>query len=350
MILLTPGPCPTSESVRQAAAGPDLNHREPAYLDLIREVRERLRAVYPGFKDWTPYLLGGSGTAAMEAMATSCVVRGPVLIVANGYYSERMDAIFRVHDIPTETLRFDWMSAWDLQQVEAHLASGRFEAVVGTHHETTTGRLNDVAGLAALARQYGVRCFTDAMSSFGADPLDATHLSGLCASGNKCLHALPGVGFVLLRPEAVEAMDAAPRRTYYLSLPQYGGEDPPLTPPVPMLAALRQALREMGEGGAAARDRVYRARQRRLAEALTERGLRLALPLEVLSSSMLLIETPEGWDADGWFAANLEAGFVIYRCKGELRERCFQISTMGEQPEENYDRWIEAVGRLQRRR
>ena len=42
MILLTPGPCMTSESVRLAGAAPDLNHRDPAYLELIGDVKDRL--------------------------------------------------------------------------------------------------------------------------------------------------------------------------------------------------------------------------------------------------------------------------------------------------------------------
>lgn len=36
MILLPPGPCMISESVRQAAAIPDLNPRDPEYLTLVR--------------------------------------------------------------------------------------------------------------------------------------------------------------------------------------------------------------------------------------------------------------------------------------------------------------------------
>src|SRR5512144_2511467 len=109
MVLLTPGPCMTSETVRQAAALPDLNHHEPEYLELLADTKRRLRSVYPATVGWTPYLLGGSGTAAVEAMVTSCVERGPVLVVENGYYSARIVDILKIHRIPFETFTLGWL-------------------------------------------------------------------------------------------------------------------------------------------------------------------------------------------------------------------------------------------------
>src|SRR4051812_25904128 len=108
MILLTPGPCMTSNTVRQAAAMPDMNHRDPAFIEMLRNTKQRLLGVYPQIMSgefgwpgrgsdeplrsnaWRPHLIGGSGTAAVEAMITSCVETGPVLLIDSGYYSGRM--------------------------------------------------------------------------------------------------------------------------------------------------------------------------------------------------------------------------------------------------------------------
>ena len=67
----------TSESVRQAAAMPDMNHREPAFQEMFAEVRSRLLTLYPGTEDWKVCLIGGSGTAAVEAMVSSCISSPP---------------------------------------------------------------------------------------------------------------------------------------------------------------------------------------------------------------------------------------------------------------------------------
>jgi len=345
-ILLTPGPCMTSETVRQAAAGPDLNHRDPEYASLIRETKDRLLSVYPETStDWTPYLLGGSGTLAVEAMITSCVSTGPVLVLENGYYSERIREIFEIHKIPYEALSFGWLDPWDFSAIEERLADG-YEAVIATHNETTTGRLNDVAGLGGLCRSYGARCLIDAMSSFGADDIDFTNLDAVCSSGNKCLHSIPGVGFVLVKDPLREKMVAAPRRSYYMSLPMYAGDNPPLTPPVPALAALRQALRELPVGGAAARGVDYEAKAHFVRQAFAARGFRSAIPLSESSCTLSTFSLPSGFTFERWFEANAEAGFILYGCKGDLRDRFFQISNMGELTVNHLVAWISAVDQI----
>lgn len=331
----------TSRTVREAACAEDLNHREPAFGELMGEVREGLRGLSGGTH--TPYVLGGSGTAAMEAMVTSCVAKGPVLIVANGYYGERMDAMFEVHGIPHRTLAFDWMSPWDLGQVDSELASAAYEAVLATHHETTTGRLNPVGALAEIARRRGVRVLVDAMSSLGADPLDFGPLDAVCASSNKCLHGLAGVSFVLAR----HPLPDAPRRSYYLHLPMYAGGSPPLTPPVPMLMALRQALREFGDaGGQLARGARYARQAAVLRSGLRGLGLQTPVPDEAASSALTLASVPKGWSADTWLAANHAQGFALYHCKGPLRPMYFQVSTMGEVTDGMVSDWLSLVARL----
>lgn len=346
MILLTPGPCMTSESVRLASAAPDLNHRDPDYASLIREVRARLLAVYPATKEgWRPYLLGGSGTAAVEALITSCVKSGPVLVLDNGYYSGRIVDILAAHSLPHTTLKFDWETEIDLARVEEALRSQPYEAVLLTHHETTLGRLNPVAEIARVAHQNGARCLVDAMSSFGADDLDLTHVDAVVASANKCLHGLPGVSFVLVREDLAVEMAEWERRSYYLHLPMYEGENPPVTPPIPTLQALRQALRENPEGQSS-RKKEYRNKIAHLRAGLARRGFHFAVPMDEGSITLVSANFPEGWSFDAWFKANYERGFVLYGTKAHLRERYFQVSVMGEVTVDHLDRWLETVDYL----
>jgi 2-aminoethylphosphonate-pyruvate transaminase len=332
----------TSDAVRRAAAAPDLNHRDPEYQNLVREVRERLLAVYPATREgWHPFLLGGSGTAAVEAMVTSCIRTGPVLVIANGYYSGRIVEILEVHRIPHRVLSFDWEAPIEIAAVERALANEAFEAILMTHHETTLGRLNPVGELAALAARHGVRCLVDAMSSFGADDLDFTHVDALASSANKCLHGLPGVSFVLAR----EGVADGPRRSYYLHLPMYAGENPPLTPPVPTLQAFREALRE-NPAGHGNRFQDYAAKMARLRKGLADRGFSFAVPEVESSVTLVSPSLPDGWSFDRWFQANYERGYVLYGTKAHLRERFFQASIMGEVTLAQVDAWLGVVDAL----
>jgi 2-aminoethylphosphonate-pyruvate transaminase len=335
MILLTPGPCMTSESVRQAAALPDMNHRDPAFTQLVTEVRHRLLTLYSDTADWTPHLIGGSGTAAVEGMVTSCIKSGPCLILENGYYSERVGEIFEIHQLPHKRLRWDWLSAWDFKAIEEELASGNYEAVLGTHNETTTGRLNDIARLGRLCRQYGTLCLIDAMSSFGADQISFEGIDAVASSANKCLHGIPGISFVLASPHLVQRMHHVPRRTYYLSLPLYAGPEPPLTPPVPATAALLQALRE--HPGLQARQQRYLSLRTRIRRELPYEPL---LAQDETSCTMTVFETK---DAPDLIERLRQHGLLLYGCKGALRETCFQVANMGEVEDQHVDALLAAL-------
>lgn len=335
----------TSERVRQAAALPDLNHRDPRFIDLVRVVRGSLLEM-AGLEadDWTPYLIGGSGTAAMEAMITSCIKSGPALVLSNGYYSERLAAIFEVHGIPHDTLRFGWLEPWDLSQIERKLEESRYGAVLCAHHETTSGRLNPIGELGRIARRRGAHVLVDAISSLGADDVDFGSLDAVCATSGKCLHGLPGIGIVFVRSTLKPTLASVPRRTYYLSLPMYESDVPPLTPPVALLHAMRAALLECAEGGGqAARRARYLSQASRIRSELASYGLTFAVPEEQSSVALTVASVPAGWRADRWLEANYDRGFELYPCKGELAERFFQVSTMGEVADGQVDGWLAVV-------
>ncbi len=71
------------------------------------------------------------------------------------------------------------------------------------HSETSSGVLNDVAGISRWLRQPSVSpesvFFVDAMSSFGAIPVDCSCVDFLVSSANKCLQGVPGFAFVICR-------------------------------------------------------------------------------------------------------------------------------------------------------
>jgi 2-aminoethylphosphonate-pyruvate transaminase len=335
----------TSDSVRKAAAMPDMNHRDPEFIGILKDTKSRLLRVYPSLSEgnWVPFLIGGSGTAAVEAMIISCVEKGPVLLIDSGYYSGRMQAKLEAHEIPYEV--FETRSRLDIDELVLRLEKG-YEAVVTTHHETAIGRLHDINEIGSACNRSGAKLLVDAMSSFGADPIDFMHIDAIATSANKCLHGLPGLSAVLVRRPLVHSMSSFRPRSVYLSLPFYEGDSPPLTPPVPILNALRQALIEMGTGGAAARGHAYRRRAETIREGLKQRGFHFAIPEKEMSCTLTTASIPEGWTADRWFQANLDNGFMIYGTKGELREHWFQVANMGEITRLQVELWLANVDDL----
>ncbi|MGD6424884.1 aminotransferase class V-fold PLP-dependent enzyme, partial [Xanthomonas citri pv. citri] len=73
------------------------------------------------------------------------------------------------------------------------------------HCETSTGILNPLPEIAAVVARHGRGLIVDAMSSFGALPIDAAAVpfEALIAASGKCLEGVPGMGFVIARADVL---------------------------------------------------------------------------------------------------------------------------------------------------
>jgi 2-aminoethylphosphonate-pyruvate transaminase len=130
-------------------------------------------------------------------------------------------------------------------------------------------------------------------------------------------------------------------KSWFLNLERYRGDNPPITAPVQSVLALRQALVELGEqGGLAGRHTEVLAQAQRVRSVLRSRGYDLPIRDRDASCTVTLAEIPQGKSWQEWNDACLDAGFVVFGCKEHLKEKYFQISTMGEVPEEELDRFI----------
>jgi 2-aminoethylphosphonate-pyruvate transaminase len=350
-ILLNPGPVTLSGRVRAALLGPDLCHREPEFGALQASIRARLLAVYDlPASEWAAVVLTGSGTAAVEAMLTSLVPReGRLLIAENGVYGERMRSMAERHGIALAVAAADWQGTLDLERVRAALAAHRdITHVAVVHHETTTGRLNDLGGLAALCREFGAGLLIDGVSSFGAEFLDFAGwpVHACAATANKCLHGVPGTSFVMVRRAALAAADA--RRSLYLDLAGYlanqDGGGTPFTQSVQTFYALDAALAEFfEEGGWSARRASYRARQGRVRAALARLGVATLLETEATSCVLQAFRLPPAMTYAELHDGLKARGFVIYAGQGKLAAGIFRISTMGAIGEGDLDRLVQAL-------
>jgi 2-aminoethylphosphonate-pyruvate transaminase len=357
VILLNPGPVVLSARVRRALGAEDLCHREPEFAELQSAVRSRLLAVYAlDPARYSAVLLGGSGTLAVEAMLTSLLPEGGrLLVLENGVYGARISEIARRHRIVSAALRVAAGAELQLDAVRGELARGeRFTHVAVVHHETTTGRLNALAPLGALCREHGAALLVDAVSSFGAEPLDleAWGIEACAATAHKCLHGAPGVSFVIARRDALERC-CQPPRALYLDLSVWAREQDgggtPFTPIVPAVHALRAALDEHADaGGWAARGARYRELAERVRAGLAGLGIEPWLAPQASSAVLRSYRLPRGIGWQALHDALKKTGFVIYAGQPPLREELFRISTMGEIGDADVTRFLAAMGEATR--
>jgi len=336
-ILLNPGPVTLSPRVRNALLRDDLCHREPEFATLQSGIREKLLATYElPASDWAAALITGSGTAAVEAMVASLVPHdGRLLIIENGVYGERMRRIAERYAIPTTSVTQAWQAPIDFAAVDAALtADAGISHVAVVHHETTTGRLNDLAPLGELCRRHGVQVLLDAVSSFAAEeiPFTSVPIAACAATANKCLHGVPGTCFVIV---SRAALDNAHARNLYLDLGAYvSAQDnagTPFTQSIQTFYALDEALDELAEsGGVAARRALYRSRMATIRDTLVALGIEPLLDSADCSCVLHAYKLPQGMDYTTLHDALKAAGFIIYAGQGSYARSIFRISMMGE--------------------
>jgi 2-aminoethylphosphonate-pyruvate transaminase len=354
MKLLNPGPVTLTERVRNALMLPDLCHREPEFAALTQRVMAGLLAVYPESREaYVPVLLTGSGTAAVEAMLGSLIARTgkKTLVLANGVYGERAAAMLTAQGKAFHKVEAPWEAGIDLQAAEAALATFEFGYVVAVHHETTTGRLNDIAGLGKLCVKYRAPLLLDAVSSFAGETLRFAdwNLLACAATANKCLHGVPGIAFVVARRDAFSE-SVSPATSVYLDLYRYKKEQEkgfsPFTQSVHVLYALDEALRELADaGGTSVRHAHYHALSAQVREGLAALGVQtfLADP-SVYGSTLVSYRLPAGVGYESLHDALKAKGFIIYAGQGPFSGQMFRIANMGAVDSGDMRRALEVMG------
>jgi 2-aminoethylphosphonate-pyruvate transaminase len=336
--LLNPGPVTLTERVRAAMTRDDWCHREIEFAELTKQILASLEGVYSSGPRMRAVLLTGSGTAAVEAMlATASPPDTKTLVAENGVYGERMAAMLRAHGRDVVSVSSPWESGIDLDEIAQRLEQDRgIRTVVAVHHETTTGRLNDIAGLAGVCREHGCQILLDAVSSFGAEELDfeAWPIAAAAATANKCLHGAPGQSFVLVREDVLESVDWDVG-SVYLDLrryaePQGGDGFSPFTQAVHVAFALREALLELeDEGGQRARLERYRTVADHIRNTLAGLGVDPLLPDASCSAVLRAYSLPSGTTYETLHDGLKDRGFVIYAGQGRLRSGVFRVAHMG---------------------
>lgn len=335
-----PGPVEIGPAVQQAVGQPPVSHRGEPFLAMVADVKERLTALTGAA---AVELLLGSGTLGNDVVAGQLkLLPGRGLVLTSGEFGDRLVDHASRMGLAFEPLRFNWGEPYDLQGVECLLARNPDIAWLWTVHcETSTGILNDLAGLEALCRKHTVRLCLDCTSSLGTVPVDLRRVYLASSVSGKGLAAFPGISLVFCNH--VVAADA--RLPRYLDLGYYREkEGTPFTHSSNLVAALRQALVDLrAEERCATIRRMSEQLRRRLAAA----GFDLLGMARHSSPAVISIVLPEQLSSLCFGEAMERRGWLLSYRSGYLLERnIVQICLMGSVGEEKCQQMVAAFAEV----
>ena len=354
-LLLTPGPLTTSRAVKSVMVH-DWGSRDANFLAINREVLDRLPDIVHGCGDYVTVPMQGSGTFAVEAMLTTFVpASGKVLVLINGSYGQRARRILEIakRDLTVHETAED--TPPDLSKVEALLAGDTaITHVFMIHCETTSGILNPVREVAAIAAKHGRRFLLDSMSAFGALPLDVrtTAVDAIAASSNKCIEGVPGLGFVIARQEALAetkgnattlVLDLHDQWQNFVKTGQYR-----FTPPIHVIVSFHQALMEFfAEGGQPGRGARYTENGKVLSEGMQALGFKPLLPARLQAPIIYTFHMPAdpAFKFQAFYDALKDRGYVIYPGKLTVADS-FRIGCIGRIDADDMRRFLRVVAEV----
>jgi 2-aminoethylphosphonate-pyruvate transaminase len=356
-ILLTPGPLTTTVATRSAMLI-DWGSWDSAFNQLTASVCRDLTEVVDGADTHVCVPLQGSGTFSVEAAIGTLVPRqGKVLVPDNGAYCKRAARILTYLGRDAVVLPHQEDEPADPERVDAALAADpAITHVVQVHCETGTGILNPLPEIAAVVAARGRRLIVDAMSSYGAIPIDSRLIpfDALVAASGKCLEGVPGMGFVIVRQSALEhatgnshslVLDLADQWQYMRKTGQWR-----YTPPTHVVAALRAAVDQfVAQGGQPARLARYQRNCTTLIAGMRSLGFRSFLPQALQAPIIVTFHAPADphYEFGEFYRRVRDRGFILY--PGKLTSvETFRVGCIGAIDEEILRDVVAAIGEVLR--
>ena len=348
-VLLNPGPATTTDSVKYAQVVPDICHREKEFNELLAYTQRELTALVADPSNYETVLFGGSGTAADEAMISSCVGdEDHLLIVDNGAYGARMAKMASVYHLNFDVLKADPCRQLSLETLENALKNGHYTHLAYVFHETTTGVMNPAKEIGTICRRYGVTTIVDAVSAYAGIPfgLEEFNIDFMSSTSNKNIQGMAGLAFVICKKDKLLELKNKPMRCYYLNIYdqyQYFQKTGQLrfTPPVQTFYALRQAITETKIETIPSRYRRYSDVWALLVAASKKIGLKMPVPEAEQAHLVTTFLNPD-WDQfdfDTMHDFFLKHHFTIY--PGKVSDLpTFRIANIGDIKVEEMKRFI----------
>src|SRR3989475_1977343 len=273
-----PGPTDVHPDVLAAMLRPMIPHRSGAMEQLLQKMAGPLQALCRTKRD---VLIGTTSATGFMEMAVRNGVRRRALSVVNGAFSDRFAKLVTATGKECVRLEVPLGAAVEPEQLRDALRQSPVDAVTMAHSETSTGVLQDVAGLAAVAREFDdVLVLVDAVTSLAGSPVepDAWGLDFAFTGSQKALALPPGLALGVASQRMLERAKTLPDRGLYFDLVAFEQAtakfQPTNTPAISLLYALDHQLERIAaEGGIEARWRRHDAMRQRVETWSEERGV-----------------------------------------------------------------------------
>ncbi len=332
--LMTPGPTPVPEEIRNEMAKPIIHHRTKEYQAIFKDVTEGLKKIFKTSGDL--FTFTSSGTGAMEASISNVLSPGDkIIVVRGGKFGERFGEIGKGYGVEVIPVDIEWGTAPRPDVIADTLKSNPdVKRVYTTRCETSTATVYDIKAIGEIVRKTNALFVVDAISGLGADDFenDAWGVDIAIGGSQKGLMIPPGLAFCAVSEKAWKAVERSKLPKFYFNFKKYKkayiDTDTPYTSAITLVIGLKKAVEIINKKGI---DNVI-AEHANQAKAFREavKAIGLGIFSKSPSNAVTGVNAPEGIDADNIIKIlKTEFGVTFAGGQEHLKGKIFRVAHMG---------------------
>ena len=355
MLNFTVGPVQSNEQVRSIGKEQVPYFRTSEFSEIMLENEQMMLKFSKAPKGARAVFLTGSGTASMEAAVMGVLSKeDKALVINGGSFGHRFVELLELHEVPYSQIQLDTGRALTEEMLRGYDGQG-YTAFLVNVHETSTGVLYDIDMISRFCKKNNLFLMVDAISSFLADDFNMSELGVdvMITGSQKALACPPGVSILVLSENAVQRIENNKPKSMYLdlksALKNMERGQTPFTPAVSILLQINARLKEIDANGGI---EAETARIADLAEYFRKQIKEL--PFEIVSESMSNAVTPlhplTASAYDIFVTLKNEYGIWVCPNGGEQKDTIFRVGHIGDLDKNDYDRLLDALKDMQRRK
>jgi len=336
-LLMIPGPSPVARSIQDQMGRETIAFGDSAFVEDFKDVLAHLKTLFDCSGE--VFVIGGTGTLAMEMAAANVTAPGDnVLVISHGYFGDRFAEIFMQKGRNTEVLSSEWGKTVSLEEIEKKLQEKNYAAVAVTHVDTSTGAMASIEEIGKLLQAYPETMYIvdGVCATAGIDErVDTMGIDILLTGSQKAFGVAPGLALLWAGKKALKKRESLGMITeYYCDFAKWIPimDNPSkyfATPPVNLIWALKESIRLIELEGIENRYVRHKKYAKAMQCALETLGFKILADPSCRAYTLSNVIYPEPTDDAQFRSILAEEGVQVAGGLGEYAGKMFRLGHMG---------------------
>lgn len=353
-ILMHVGPSRGNIEISESAAVHDQGFSSSEFSEKMRYTLNGILKISGAGTGYRPFVIPGSGTAAMESLSTFFSPGDSILVLSHGTFGDRWKGIFSRYPVKVNVLRSAPGKHLSIDDIRNAASDHHYRMAIMTHVETSTGLRADLNAIIEAVRDFADILAVDSVASLGGEKLDLASLGidVTVSASQKAIGAAPGAGIIVASYEIMEQIRDGGLSGYFLNLLNWepvmekfmdGSWGYFATPPIGVIYTMAKALELINNEGMDNRIKRHERLASLLRDGIEGMGLNIVAELPYRSNTVTGVFL-KGIDSPEFIRKCLDYGVEFADgALPEIRGKYFRIGHMGWVQETDIKMSLEAI-------